>query len=206
MSDSSIRTNPSIEEPSNMISPSSALRELAPGHLDVLVDAHDVGELQPDEVDAEPVRDLEQVLLARPAQVGREVVEAGPLGRAARALLGVSHEVGLLIGETVKEIPEGSGVRPRDRRPFPGSRIRLRFCPDDRDPDRLPGLRQPRAAGKFCSACGASLLPRSCANCKADLTPQARFCHRCGRPAGAAPSSDRPVRPSGPASRISRPT
>ncbi|MBA3893214.1 MAG: zinc ribbon domain-containing protein [Gemmatimonadales bacterium] len=41
------------------------------------------------------------------------------------------------------------------------------------------------ASGKFCSACGASLAPRSCAHCRAPLGAQARFCHRCGRPAGA---------------------
>lgn len=43
--------------------------------------------------------------------------------------------------------------------------------------------------GNFCSACGASLVQRRCAGCRADLGPQARFCHRCGRPAGrgAAP-------------------
>jgi hypothetical protein len=39
------------------------------------------------------------------------------------------------------------------------------------------------AAGNFCSACGASLVARTCAGCRADLAPQARFCHRCGRPA-----------------------
>ncbi|MEP6689254.1 MAG: hypothetical protein ABJC36_12970, partial [Gemmatimonadales bacterium] len=33
------------------------------------------------------------------------------------------------------------------------------------------------------SACGASLVARACAGCRADLSPQARFCHRCGRPA-----------------------
>ena len=50
------------------------------------------------------------------------------------------------------------------------------------------------ASGKFCSSCGASLLPRSCARCRAPLGAQARFCHRCGHPAGAAagaPSSER---------------
>lgn len=40
------------------------------------------------------------------------------------------------------------------------------------------------ASGKFCSACGASLQPRSCARCRAALGSQARFCHRCGHPAG----------------------
>jgi hypothetical protein len=40
-------------------------------------------------------------------------------------------------------------------------------------------------AGKFCSDCGASLAGATCAGCGAALTPGARFCHRCGTPAGA---------------------
>jgi len=42
------------------------------------------------------------------------------------------------------------------------------------------------ASGRFCSTCGASLLPRQCEGCRADLSSQARFCHRCGRPVGGA--------------------
>jgi hypothetical protein len=42
------------------------------------------------------------------------------------------------------------------------------------------------ASGNFCSACGASLGRRTCSHCQAELSPQARFCHRCGRPAGSA--------------------
>jgi Double zinc ribbon len=41
------------------------------------------------------------------------------------------------------------------------------------------------AAGKFCSACGTSLVARACTACGADLSPQARYCHRCGRAAGS---------------------
>ena len=41
------------------------------------------------------------------------------------------------------------------------------------------------------AACGASLVTRVCAACRRELSPQARFCHRCGQP----------VRGSGPASR-----
>jgi hypothetical protein len=50
-------------------------------------------------------------------------------------------------------------------------------------PSICPACGSP-ATGNFCSACGASLVARSCAACRADLAPQARFCHRCGRPAG----------------------
>jgi hypothetical protein len=39
-------------------------------------------------------------------------------------------------------------------------------------------------SGRFCSSCGAATGPRSCASCHAELSPQARFCHRCGTPAG----------------------
>ena len=42
------------------------------------------------------------------------------------------------------------------------------------------------ASGSFCSSCGASLVARSCTLCQAPLSPQARFCHRCGRPVSAA--------------------
>jgi hypothetical protein len=38
------------------------------------------------------------------------------------------------------------------------------------------------AGGNFCSACGAGLTDRACAACRAELAPQARFCHRCGTP------------------------
>ena len=42
------------------------------------------------------------------------------------------------------------------------------------------------AAGNFCSGCGANLVRRACAHCQAELSPQARFCHRCGQPLGSA--------------------
>jgi hypothetical protein len=47
------------------------------------------------------------------------------------------------------------------------------------------------AEGNFCSGCGASLAARTCSACQARLSPQARFCHRCGSPAALAgpPSS-----------------
>lgn len=47
--------------------------------------------------------------------------------------------------------------------------------------------------GRFCSHCGASLVPRQCDGCRAELSAQARYCHRCGRPVagGAAGGSER---------------
>jgi hypothetical protein len=41
------------------------------------------------------------------------------------------------------------------------------------------------ASGRFCSSCGSALAGAACATCGAALTPGARFCHRCGTPAGA---------------------
>jgi tetratricopeptide (TPR) repeat protein len=41
------------------------------------------------------------------------------------------------------------------------------------------------AAGKYCAECGAPLQGASCPACRAPLTPGAKFCHRCGTPAGA---------------------
>ena len=51
MSDSSIRTKPSIDEPSNMIRPSSASSNCRFGISTFLIVAEDVGELQPHELD-----------------------------------------------------------------------------------------------------------------------------------------------------------
>lgn len=49
-----------------------------------------------------------------------------------------------------------------------------------------------RASGKFCSECGGSLGHSRCAACEVELLDGARFCHRCGLPAGApVPRSER---------------
>jgi hypothetical protein len=40
-------------------------------------------------------------------------------------------------------------------------------------------------SGHFCANCGASLQGAACAACNAPLSPGAKFCHRCGTPAGA---------------------
>jgi hypothetical protein len=42
------------------------------------------------------------------------------------------------------------------------------------------------ASGKFCSNCGSTLKGMTCANCQAEMVGGAKFCHRCGAPAGAA--------------------
>jgi hypothetical protein len=39
--------------------------------------------------------------------------------------------------------------------------------------------------GKFCSNCGTALAGATCGACESALTPGAKFCHRCGTPAGA---------------------
>jgi hypothetical protein len=43
------------------------------------------------------------------------------------------------------------------------------------------------ASGNFCSGCGASLAEHRCRHCGAAVVSGARYCHRCGRPMGAAP-------------------
>lgn len=52
-------------------------------------------------------------------------------------------------------------------------------------PTRTCPVCQAQASGKFCSNCGATLAAANCAACDAPLSPGARFCHRCGTPAGA---------------------
>src|SRR5262249_29222485 len=42
------------------------------------------------------------------------------------------------------------------------------------------------STGKFCSNCGAPFTGATCNACAAPLSPGAKFCHRCGTPAGAA--------------------
>src|SRR6267143_4467029 len=40
--------------------------------------------------------------------------------------------------------------------------------------------------GRYCANCGAPLAGATCASCSADLSPGAKFCHRCGTAVGAA--------------------
>lgn len=49
------------------------------------------------------------------------------------------------------------------------------------------------ASGRFCSSCGTALAGATCATCAAPLSPGARFCHRCGTPAGATSAPSRGV-------------
>ena len=43
--------------------------------------------------------------------------------------------------------------------------------------------------GRFCAQCGAPVDGALCGGCRAPLTPGAKFCHRCGLAAGAAPAA-----------------
>ena len=56
--------------------------------------------------------------------------------------------------------------------------------PDGTSTSRCPACGAP-ASGRFCSSCGTTLAGATCATCSASLTPGARYCHRCGTPAGA---------------------
>jgi hypothetical protein len=42
-------------------------------------------------------------------------------------------------------------------------------------------------SGRFCANCGAALSGATCASCSAELSSGAKFCHRCGAPAGGPP-------------------
>lgn len=42
------------------------------------------------------------------------------------------------------------------------------------------------ANGRYCAGCGSPLAGAKCAACSADLSPGAKFCHRCGTAVGAA--------------------
>ena len=48
------------------------------------------------------------------------------------------------------------------------------------------------ATGRYCASCGAPLAGAKCAACSADLSPGAKFCHRCGAPAGSAATTVQP--------------
>jgi hypothetical protein len=48
------------------------------------------------------------------------------------------------------------------------------------------------ASGRYCANCGAALAGAPCASCSAELSPGAKFCHRCGAPAGAARPAQEP--------------
>ena len=41
------------------------------------------------------------------------------------------------------------------------------------------------ATGRYCSSCGAPLAGATCSACTAELSPGAKFCHRCGTAVGA---------------------
>ena len=42
------------------------------------------------------------------------------------------------------------------------------------------------ATGRYCAACGAPLAGATCPSCSADISPGAKFCHRCGTGIGSA--------------------
>jgi Double zinc ribbon len=42
------------------------------------------------------------------------------------------------------------------------------------------------ATGRYCANCGAPLAGATCASCTAELSPGAKFCHRCGTAVGSA--------------------
>jgi hypothetical protein len=45
------------------------------------------------------------------------------------------------------------------------------------------------AIGRYCANCGAPLAGAKCSSCSADLSPGAKFCHRCGTAVGPPPAT-----------------
>jgi hypothetical protein len=70
---------------------------LAARHLDILVDAEDVGELEPQEVDLILSGQLQHLFLAGATQIRGEAFQAGAFGRCGLALRSLGH------GETQKQ-------------------------------------------------------------------------------------------------------
>jgi hypothetical protein len=50
------------------------------------------------------------------------------------------------------------------------------------------------ATGRYCAACGAPLAGATCPSCSADVSPGAKFCHRCGAGIGSAAATTREPR------------
>lgn len=50
------------------------------------------------------------------------------------------------------------------------------------------------ATGRYCASCGAPLAGATCASCSADLSPGAKFCHRCGAGVGSGVTTGREPR------------
>jgi hypothetical protein len=50
------------------------------------------------------------------------------------------------------------------------------------------------ANGRYCSNCGAPLAGAACASCAAELSPGAKFCHRCGTAVTASSATTRESR------------
>ena len=50
------------------------------------------------------------------------------------------------------------------------------------------------ANGRYCASCGALLAEATCASCSADLSPGAKFCHRCGAAVGSGGATVRESR------------
>ena len=48
--------------------------------------------------------------------------------------------------------------------------------------------------GRYCASCGAPLAGATCASCSADLSPGAKFCHRCGAGVGSGGATVREPR------------
>ena len=139
-----------------------------------------------------------------PLRSSGKAFEARPLGWAGRPGFLLRH--GWDPGEGERRgggpVDRSNGKRTRSGPPPTPYPPRTDWCtlplpwplPRPHRPSRAPVRRaahRPRAASAVPAA--PALSPRGCRHCGATLSPQARYCHRCGEPVEAAPAPARPA-------------
>src|SRR6185436_18113495 len=74
------------------------------------------------------------------------------------------------------------GVPAATRAPIPSAFSQDAACPECKAPLK--------ADAKFCTGCGAKIVPKTCAECKMPLKLGAKFCPSCGKKVEEAPKPD----------------
>ena len=201
MSLSSTRTNPSMDDPSNRMSPSSAFFSCDSGISTFLLIAENVGELQAEKAHVVPLGDLHQILGGHTTQVAEQGAGGSGHGRRWRGieLSGGDRSTGRGCGVCASARPAAMCDCHAPRPKFGSARISFP-APVPPAVHRLPSTVSmstscPRcgehSTGKFCSHCGAALKGAACPGCNGALTPGAQFCHHCGTAmAGARGEAD----------------
>src|SRR5687767_501714 len=156
MSLSSIRTKPSIDEPSNMISPSSALANWLLGTSTFLLTPR---------MSVNWRRRKSTSKRRASASTSAWVADARSAGKSFSG----GREEGMVR----------RSYAPPLRPAKPASGLLFPAMTATTTPRPCPACGTP-GTGSFCSTCGAPVGARTCRTCQAELSAQARFCHRCG--------------------------